>query len=79
MEQLLLHLRNLGFTEMESKIMVELATKGEASGYEVAKQLGVSRSMCMRRFSALHSRVMYAAAKGSLPATACWTRRSWLR
>lgn len=44
MEQLLLHLRNLGFTEMESKIMVELATKGEASGYEVAKQLGVSRS-----------------------------------
>ncbi|UQZ34654.1 TrmB family transcriptional regulator [Paenibacillus sp. PK3_47] len=44
MEQLLLHLRNLGFTEMESKIMVELATKGQASGYEVAKQLGVSRS-----------------------------------
>ena len=30
MEQLLLHLRNLGFTEMESKIMVELATKGQA-------------------------------------------------
>ncbi|WP_379146379.1 TrmB family transcriptional regulator [Paenibacillus sp. sgz500992] len=44
MEQLLLHLRNLGFTEMESKIMVELASKGQASGYEVAKQLGVSRS-----------------------------------
>lgn len=44
MEQLLLHLRNLGFTEMESKIMVELAAKGQASGYEVAKQLGVSRS-----------------------------------
>lgn len=44
MEQLLLHLRNLGFTEMEAKIMVELAAKGQASGYEVAKQLGASRS-----------------------------------
>ncbi|WP_379127909.1 TrmB family transcriptional regulator [Paenibacillus sp. sgz500958] len=44
MEQLLQHLRNLGFTELESKIMVELAAKGQASGYEVAKQLGISRS-----------------------------------
>lgn len=44
MEQLLLHLRSLGFTEMESKIMVELAAIGQSSGYEVAKRLGVSRS-----------------------------------
>lgn len=44
MEQLLHHLRNLGFTEMEAKIMVELAGKGPSSGYEVAKGLGVSRS-----------------------------------
>ncbi|MCJ8011869.1 helix-turn-helix domain-containing protein [Paenibacillus sp. KQZ6P-2] len=44
MEQLLQHLRNLGFTEMEAKIMVELAGKGPSSGYEVAKGLGVSRS-----------------------------------
>lgn len=44
MEQLHLHLRNLGFTEMESKIMVELAARSQASGYEVAKRLGVSRS-----------------------------------
>lgn len=44
MEQLLLHLRSLGFTEMESKIMVELANIGQSSGYEVAKRLGVSRS-----------------------------------
>lgn len=44
MEQLLQHLQNLGFTEMESKIMVELAGKGASSGYEVAKGLGVSRS-----------------------------------
>ena len=44
MEQLLHHLRNLGFTEMEAKVMVELAGKGPSSGYEVAKRLGVSRS-----------------------------------
>ncbi|MHA0857102.1 TrmB family transcriptional regulator [Paenibacillus sp. CMAA1364] len=44
MDQLLHHLRNLGFTEMEAKVMVELAGKGPSSGYEVAKRLGVSRS-----------------------------------
>ncbi|MDO7906659.1 helix-turn-helix domain-containing protein [Paenibacillus sp. JX-17] len=44
MEHLLQHLRNLGFTEMEGKVMVELAKQGSASGYEVAKRLGVSRS-----------------------------------
>lgn len=44
MEQLLHHLRNLGFTEMEAKVMVELAGSGPSSGYEVAKRLGVSRS-----------------------------------
>lgn len=44
MEQLLHHLRNLGFTEMEAKVMVELAGNGSLSGYEVAKRLGVSRS-----------------------------------
>lgn len=44
MEQLLHHLRNLGFTEMEAKVMVELAASGPSSGYEVAKRLGVSRS-----------------------------------
>jgi sugar-specific transcriptional regulator TrmB len=44
MEQLLHHLRNLGFTEMEAKVMVQLAERGPSSGYEVAKRLGVSRS-----------------------------------
>lgn len=44
MEQLLHHLRNLGFTEIESKIMVDLAEYGPAGGYEVAKRLGASRS-----------------------------------
>ncbi|MBY0164762.1 TrmB family transcriptional regulator [Cytobacillus firmus] len=44
MEQLLHHLRNLGFTEIESKIMVDLAEHGPAGGYEVAKRLGASRS-----------------------------------
>lgn len=44
MEQLLNHLRNLGFTELESKVMVCLAQQSMQSGYEVAKRLGVSRS-----------------------------------
>ncbi|CAH1212662.1 hypothetical protein PAECIP111890_03872 [Paenibacillus sp. JJ-223] len=44
MDRLLHHIRHLGFTEMEAKIMVELAKHGSASGYEVAKRLGVSRS-----------------------------------
>lgn len=44
MEQLLHHLRNLGFTEIESKIMVDLAEHGPAGGYEVAKRLAASRS-----------------------------------
>lgn len=44
MEQLLHHLRNLGFTEIESKIVVDLAEHGPAGGYEVAKRLGASRS-----------------------------------
>ncbi|MET3211548.1 UNVERIFIED_CONTAM: sugar-specific transcriptional regulator TrmB [Paenibacillus sp. PvR008] len=44
MERLLHHLRNLGFTEMEAKVMVELSRQNAASGYEVAKRLGASRS-----------------------------------
>ncbi|WP_028590509.1 TrmB family transcriptional regulator [Paenibacillus massiliensis] len=44
MERLLHHLRNLGFTEMEGKTMLDLARYGASSGYEVAKRLGASRS-----------------------------------
>lgn len=44
MEGLILHLRSLGFTEMEAKIVVSLSEQGAMTGYEVAKKLGVSRS-----------------------------------
>ncbi|MDP4098558.1 TrmB family transcriptional regulator [Paenibacillus sp. P96] len=44
MEQLLHHLKNLGFTDMEAKVMVELAKNGDSSGYEVSKRTGASRS-----------------------------------
>ncbi|MFB5268808.1 TrmB family transcriptional regulator [Paenibacillus enshidis] len=44
MEQLLHHLKNLGFTDLEAKVMVELAQGGAASGYEVSKRTGASRS-----------------------------------
>lgn len=41
---LISHLRSLGFTEMEAKIIVSLSEQGAMTGYEVAKKLGVSRS-----------------------------------
>lgn len=44
MEELIQHLKGLGFTEMESKMLIVLAEQGTMSGYEVAKRLGVSRS-----------------------------------
>lgn len=44
MDQLVQHLKVLGFTEMESKMLIVLAEQGAMSGYEVAKRLGVSRS-----------------------------------
>ncbi|WCF08778.1 HTH domain-containing protein [Paenibacillus thiaminolyticus] len=44
MEGLVSHLRALGFTEMEAKIVVSLSEQGAMTGYEIAKKLGVSRS-----------------------------------
>ncbi|WP_211747249.1 TrmB family transcriptional regulator [Paenibacillus sp. Marseille-Q4541] len=56
MDQLLQHLRNLGFTEMESKIMVHLSQEGASSGYEVSKRLGASRSNVYAVLQRLHAR-----------------------
>lgn len=56
MDQLLQHLRSLGFTEMESKIMVHLSKEGASSGYEVSKQLGASRSNVYAVLQRLHAR-----------------------
>lgn len=56
MEQLLNHLRNLGFTELEAKVMVCLARQSMQSGYEVAKRLGVSRSNVYATLQRLVSR-----------------------
>ncbi|MGO4530080.1 TrmB family transcriptional regulator [Paenibacillus sp. 2TAF8] len=64
MDQLLHHLRHLGFTEMESKIMVELARQGSASGYEVAKRLGVSRSNVYATLQRLESRGFLRCSAG---------------
>ncbi|UKS25135.1 HTH domain-containing protein [Paenibacillus sp. HWE-109] len=44
MEDVLLHLKNLGFTDLEAKCLHVLADNGTQTGYEIAKQLGVSRS-----------------------------------
>lgn len=44
MEDVLLHLKNLGFTDLEAKCLHVLAENGTQTGYEIAKQLGVSRS-----------------------------------
>lgn len=56
MDQLLQHLRSLGFTEMESKIMVHLSKEGASSGYEVSKRLGASRSNVYAVLQRLHAR-----------------------
>ena len=56
MEQLLNHLRHLGFTELEAKVMVSLTQQGTQSGYEVAKRLGVSRSNVYATLQRLVSR-----------------------
>ncbi|MEC0227500.1 TrmB family transcriptional regulator [Paenibacillus alba] len=44
MEDIHLHLKNLGFTDLEAKCLHVLAECGTQTGYEIAKQLGVSRS-----------------------------------
>ncbi|BFT75462.1 TrmB family transcriptional regulator [Paenibacillus sp. P36] len=44
MEDIHLHLKNLGFTDLEAKCLHVLAESGTQTGYEIAKQLGVSRS-----------------------------------
>ena len=44
MEDVHLHLKNLGFTDLEAKCLHVLAESGTQTGYEIAKQLGVSRS-----------------------------------
>ncbi|MDR6552130.1 helix-turn-helix domain-containing protein [Paenibacillus qinlingensis] len=44
MENVLQHLRNLGFTDLEAKCLHVLAVNGTQTGYEIAKGLGVSRS-----------------------------------
>ncbi|SDN37755.1 Sugar-specific transcriptional regulator TrmB [Paenibacillus sp. yr247] len=44
MEDVLLHLKNLGFTDLEAKCLHVLAECGTQTGYEIAKALGVSRS-----------------------------------
>lgn len=62
MDQLLQHLRGLGFTEMESKIMVHLSKEGASSGYEVSKQLGASRSNVYAVLQRLHARgILYCS------------------
>ncbi|WP_187274398.1 TrmB family transcriptional regulator [Paenibacillus sp. N3.4] len=59
MEDVLLHLRNLGFTELEAKCLHVLAVSGTQTGYEIAKQLGVSRSN-------VYSALQKLAEKGAL-------------
>lgn len=68
MDQLIHHLRVLGFTEMESKMLVVLAEQGTMSGYEVAKRLGVSRSNVYAALQKLvdHGFVLHSKGEPSL-------------
>ncbi|CAH0117976.1 hypothetical protein PAE9249_00441 [Paenibacillus sp. CECT 9249] len=62
------HLRVLGFTEMESRMLVVLAEQGAMTGYEVAKRLGVSRSNVYAALQKLvdHGFVMCSKGEPSL-------------
>ncbi|MEW9702151.1 TrmB family transcriptional regulator [Paenibacillus sp. SI8] len=44
MDEILRHLKQLGFTDLEAKCLHVLAECGTQTGYEIAKRLGVSRS-----------------------------------
>jgi HTH-type transcriptional regulator, sugar sensing transcriptional regulator len=44
MDEVLQHLKHLGFTDLEAKCLHVLAECGTQTGYEIAKRLGVSRS-----------------------------------
>ncbi|MBD8499909.1 TrmB family transcriptional regulator [Paenibacillus arenosi] len=44
MDSLIQQLRDVGFTELESKLLILLSEQGSMTGYEAAKKLGISRS-----------------------------------
>jgi sugar-specific transcriptional regulator TrmB len=64
MEQLLRHLRNLGFTELEAKCLHVLSELGNRTGYEIAKRLGVSRSNVYSALQKLVEKGVVLTSKG---------------
>ncbi len=41
------YLLHFGLTRQEALIYVELLVKGKQTGYEIAKETGISRAMCI--------------------------------
>lgn len=52
------HLKSLGLTETEARCYLCLYENGEQSGYEVAKNLGISRSNVYASLASLHQKGM---------------------
>jgi len=64
MEQVVQHLKNLGFTELEAKCLHVLSETGTMTGYEIAKRLGVSRSNVYVALQKLVEKGVALASKG---------------
>ncbi|MCD1259602.1 HTH domain-containing protein [Paenibacillus athensensis] len=64
MEEVVLHLKNLGFTELEAKCLHVLLETGAMTGYEIAKRLGVSRSNVYVALQKLVEKGVALASKG---------------
>ncbi len=59
------HLRGLGFTELEAKCILSLSENGRMTGYEVAKNIGASRSNVYSALSALAEKNAIRLIKGN--------------
>jgi sugar-specific transcriptional regulator TrmB len=64
MDEVLQHLRNLGFTELEAKCLRVLSELGMLTGYEIAKRLGVSRSNVYASLQRLVEKGVILESKG---------------
>ncbi|MCH5584392.1 TrmB family transcriptional regulator [Shimazuella sp. AN120528] len=64
MEQLIMELKKIGFTELEAKCLLVLGEKGKLTGYEVSKQIGTSRSHVYTALQNLIDKGMVMISKG---------------
>jgi sugar-specific transcriptional regulator TrmB len=64
MDELLLELKHIGFSEMEGKCFITLAQNQLLTGYEIAKKLGASRSNVYASLQSLVEKGFVLTSKG---------------